>query len=672
MRWILIATALGVAASCSEEVPGPGASPPDAAITFHRDIAPIVFESCSPCHHPGEAAPFSLLGYEDLHKRAKQIAIVTGDRFMPPWLPDSSVNSYAGDRSLEPGQIETIRRWVEAGAPEGDPADAPPTPHWTSEWMLGEPDLVVQTPDVYTVPAEGRDVYRNFVIPSPVLETRYVRAVEFRPDNRRVLHHAVLFVDGSGGARAMDRRDPEPGYPAMALGEARIPDGQFVGWTPGKPPPPGSDDVSWRLDPYTDIVIQMHLRPSGKPEPIQLSLGLHFADSPPTKHPMEIRLYSREIDIPAGDPAYVVESSYELPVDVQVLGVYPHAHYLGKDLQGYATLPDGTRKWLVHVPSWDFNWQEEYFYAEPMFLPRGTTLAIHYVYDNTSNNPLNPNDPPKRVVHGFESSDEMAELLLQVLPKEGDRPILWHDFVEKSREVDLARIERELVKTPEDASSHHWAAQYCLRLNRTAEAVEHYERLVELSPGQPNPLQRLGQARLADGDVEGALRDLQAALEIDPRNLRAIIGLGLAHLRLDRSQEAEQEFRRALEMDPVNAPANTFLGEILMDRGEREAAARCFTEALSRNPEHTRALWDLASLDLEQGKVDDAIRWCEQALHITPDLPEAHNVLGLAFEKRGDLERARLHFSLAHRFDPEVPAYEENLARVGSAREAGG
>lgn len=646
------------------QAPPPG----EVAPTFARDVAPMVFEHCTPCHRPGEAAPFALLTYEDVRKRAKQIVQVTGSRFMPPWLPAADGNAFLGDRSLAEDEIALLRRWLAAECPEGDPAELPPRPEFPTGWQLGEPDLVVTMTEAYTVPAEGRDVYRNFVIPQPTDANRYVRALEFRPDNRAVLHHAVLFVDGSRYARGEDRRDPEPGYEAMGLGVLRPPNGQFVSWTPGKGAIVYDRGIAWSLAPELDVVLQCHLRPTGKPEPFRLSVGLYFSDQPPTEHPLAIRLWSRDIDIPAGEKAYVVEESYTLPVDVSVYGVYPHAHYLGKDLRGWATLPDGTERSLIHIPSWDFNWQEEYFYTEPVPLPRGTVVHARYVYDNSADNPFNPNQPPKRVRHGLQSSDEMAELQLQVLTSEWDRPLLWHDFVQLSYSVDQRNVERGLELYPEDRALRDEAFKYSVRRGDTAGAVAHARKLVELAPASAESLTRLGQALVADGDYDGAIRILEQALTLSPRTGKTLFLLGRAHQKAGDEEKAMGYFRKVLERDPRNFLANGAAGEVLERRGERAEATRLFEVALATNPEHLLALWNLARIDLDEGRIERARERCRQVLDIAPDEGGAHFVLGLIAEHEGRPEEARKRFELATRFEPKEREFAAALARSQEAR----
>ncbi len=391
---------------------------PEPEITYTRDVAPILFENCGACHRPGGAGPFSLLSYRGAKQRAKQIAQVTEDRYMPPWLPEPGFVELQGERRLSDGEIDTLRRWAEAGAPEGAPEDLPRVPEWPSGWALGEPDLIVESPPFKLV-AEGADVFRNFVLPLEVPAVRYVRAVEFRPEDPRVVHHAVMQVDRTGSTRRLDAADPGPGYGGMFLGASERPDGHFLGWTPGHFPREAPEGLAWRLEPGMDLVLQLHMPPSGKPEIVRSQVGLYFTGEPPKREMFGLLLGTEEIDIPAGESDYVVEDRFTLPAQVSAFGVYPHAHYLGKSLHAWAEMPGGERRWLIRIDDWDFDWQDEYRYQAPIRLPAGTPVVMRYTYDNSAANPQNPHHPPRRVTYGPESADEMAFLLLQTLP---DRP----------------------------------------------------------------------------------------------------------------------------------------------------------------------------------------------------------------------------------------------------------
>lgn len=284
---------------------------------------------------------------------------------MPPWPPESGHGEFARSRRLSDDQIDVIQRWVANGAPQGDPGSVPAPPAWPETWQLGRPDLVLQLPQPYTLPADGGDLFRSFAIPLPIASRQYVRGVEFRPTNGRLVHHAVIHT---------------------------------------------------------------HLMPTGKPETLQFQIGFYFSDAAPVDEPVMLRLGSELIDIEPGEKEYPVNARYTLPVDVQVLSVYPHAHSLAKEMKAFAILPDGTITWLIWIKDWNFNWQDVYTYDRPVFLPRGTLLSMRYTFDNSGGRGHQTHGPPRRVVYGPRSTDEMADLWLQVLPRNAsDAAILQRD-----------------------------------------------------------------------------------------------------------------------------------------------------------------------------------------------------------------------------------------------------
>jgi hypothetical protein len=251
--------------------------------------------------------------------------------------------------------------------------------------------------------------------------------MELRPANPRILRHAVVGVDRSARARTLDARDPEPGYPGMRFDLMTDPSHGLDVWVPGASPWVEPDGMAWRLDPGSDLVLQLQLRPGGERESIQPSIALYFASAPPVRDPVIITLESTTIDIPAGSRRHAVIEEHVLPADVQLLSVYPHAHNLARELRATATLPDGTTKQLLRIGAWDLHWAERYRYRTPIDLPRGTTIRMEFVYDNSESNPLNPSYPPRRVRRGPELTDEMAVLWLQVVPRTADGAALLKD-----------------------------------------------------------------------------------------------------------------------------------------------------------------------------------------------------------------------------------------------------
>ena len=369
---------------------------------------------------PKRRRAFSLLTYEDVRKRGRQIAGVTTKRIMPPWHADrGAVSTFREERRLAESEIAAFRRWFDAGMPSGNAALMPATPSFPSGWQLGPPDLIVELPAAYPVPADGPDLYRNFVIPAGLTEDTWVRAIELRPTARTVVHHVLYFSDTTGAARRADAADPEPGYQGMGGGLRHTPLG---GWAMGQQPHAYPDGVALPLPKGADLILQFHFHPSGKPEAQRAQIGLYFADRAPARTLVNVQLpalfgFFADIDIPAGEPHFRVRDSFVLPVDVDGVAIGAHAHYLGRRLTMTATPPGGTPQTLLSIPNWDFAWQDRYFFEQLVPLPAGTRLDAEIEWDNSADNPANPSDPPVRVTWGEQSRDEMGSVTLQVLPR---------------------------------------------------------------------------------------------------------------------------------------------------------------------------------------------------------------------------------------------------------------
>ncbi|MBX3422577.1 MAG: redoxin domain-containing protein [Pirellulaceae bacterium] len=389
---------------------------PPAQVTYTRDIAPLLFAHCAECHRPGEVAPITLLSYEDAQKRADWLTEITGSGLMPPWKAEVGHVEFLGERRLSDFAKGLLKTWAATGAPQGDAADLPPAPTFSSDWRLGKPDLLLQAPVAFTIPADGPDVFQHFVIPSGLLEDKNVIGFEFRPGNPAVVHHAILFMDTMGLARAKDEETPEPGY--VTFGSIGVPTAGIVGvWTPGMTPRFLPDGMGMILPKGADIVLQLHIHPSGKEETDQSSLALYFSDQPPTRQLSRAPLVlgSVIVDIPANDPQHEITSTVTLPTDVTLISVLPHMHLLGKEIKVTATLPDGQETEVVWIKDWNFYWQDNYVYKRPMTLPAGTRLDMYCSYDNTADNPANPTIPPKRVFFGNGSTDEMSFAIFQMV-----------------------------------------------------------------------------------------------------------------------------------------------------------------------------------------------------------------------------------------------------------------
>ena len=375
-------------------------------VTYNRDVAPILQVHCRNCHRAGEVAPFPLESFGDARKRAGQIVAATGDHFMPPWKPAPGFGHFLDERRLTKRELAVLAAWAETERPEGDPDDLPPAPKFAEGWRLGEPDLILKMPEEFEIPADGADVFRNFVIPVELEGDKLVAAAEFRPGNPRIVHHAIFYLDSNGVARKKDEADPGPGYGSFG-GPGFLPTGAVGGWSPGGTPRRLPDDMGRYLKQGSDLVMQIHYHPSGKVERDQSLVGLHFVKRPSQKIVAGILIADRRLDIPADEPRHQIEAAYELPNDVTMVGVVPHMHLLGREMKVTATLPDGQVEPLVWIQDWNFNWQDEYLLKEQLRLPRGTRLHVEAVYDNSSSNPVNPSSPPKRVTWGEQTTDEM-------------------------------------------------------------------------------------------------------------------------------------------------------------------------------------------------------------------------------------------------------------------------
>jgi tetratricopeptide (TPR) repeat protein len=597
---LAICSVLASCLACGEAVPESAPATTTAAPTYARDVAPIIHAHCSPCHHEGGPGPFALLDPDDVDDHAEQIVEVTRSGYMPPWLPREGYGRFAGQRGLSATQRAVLADWLAGGRQSGDLSSAPPPPTFTDGWQLGEPDLVLRAEAAWELPADGPDVYRNFVISVPPGPARFVKTVELRPGSPRVVHHAVLRVDVEGEARRLDRADPASGFSGMVVGGARMPGGNFVGWTPGKTPYAGSDERGWSLAGESDLVVQVHLRPSGKPESIVPEIGIHFATRPPSKAGLALVLSSTDIDIAPGDANYEVIDSLELPADVLVASVYPHAHFVAKQIEAYATLPDGRREWLLSIDDWDFDWQDQYRFVVPIELPKGSVITMRHVYDNSAANPRNPSSPPQRVRFGPSSTDEMAELILEVEPRNPeDLQVLDAALEARWLAVQIATAQRALASEPADVSTRANLASLLAHAGRTAEAKREYEAALALHD-DPGTRVDLSIVLATLGELEQAEAQLDAALRREPEHARAHLVRGNRQRssgQLGSLDMAVVSYRRAIAADPELVEAHNNLGATYEQLGQPERAARSFAQAVALAPgraqfheNHARAL----------------------------------------------------------------------------------
>jgi len=376
--------------------------------TFNKHVAPILWKNCANCHRPGEVGPFSLMSYDDAAKRADHIVEITASRAMPPWKAAHDYGNLSGVRRLTDEQLDVLARWAKAGAPQGDPQDLGTPPTFAEGWQLGTPDLVLEMPEEFDVPADGPDVYQCFVMPIPTTEHRTVAAAEFRPGNKKVVHHAIMFLDGNGAAHQKDISEPGPGYRSFG-GPGIIPTGGLGSWAPGAIPYRLPKGIGKFLRHGSDMVLQIHYHPNGKPQKDRSKVGIYFTKTPAETIVGGLALMNTKLAIPPGAKEHKVSAKSEpLAADVYLLGLGPHLHLLGRQMKVWAETPTEKEVPLIWIEDWDFNWQLGYGFKAPVKLPKGSVIHCEATYDNTEDNPHNPNSPPKLVTWGEETTDEMC------------------------------------------------------------------------------------------------------------------------------------------------------------------------------------------------------------------------------------------------------------------------
>lgn len=624
--------------------------------TFARDVAPIIHGRCASCHHPGEAAPFSLLTYDDVRQRSRQIVEVTHKGLMPPWLPKPGHGDFIGARRLTPSELQTLKAWAEQGAPSGNEADIPKPPRFAEHWHAGKPDLVLETPE-YTLTGDQRDVFRNFVVPINLEAPRWVQSIELLPTNPRVTHHARLGVDSSNESTRREAEDPQPGYDGMAWGQD--PDGQLVIWAPGmvaSPPPP---DVAWRLYPRSSLVLHAHLQPSGKPEKVKFRIGLRFTSIPPKLRPAVLRIGSTDIDIPVGARDHTVMDQFLLPIDVDVHTIFPHAHSLCRDVHVVAERPDGGIEQLIHIEQFDENWHDNYRYRQPVRLPRGTRLHSKFKYDNSADNPRNRSRPPRRVVYGSNASDEMADVYLQVTAAAPDqRAALMEEYKRYELNARLTGHRRALELSPNDPWHLEGLAACYVAQGALDQAISTLELRIQTGPKAVFPVTSLGMALLARGEPILAEEKLRLAIEQDREYPLAWYGLGKSLAAQQQLRKAEQALRTAAELAPGFLDAAINLADLQMVRGDLDGARDSCILAISTSPDNSAVYLKMADILVRQKKYADALTQFKMAHHYSPYLHPPKVLLAVACLNYGAADEGHklLREARAEAPDHPVPA----------------
>ncbi len=609
------------------------------AVTYADDVAPIIQESCITCHNPNGIGPFSLTNYEEVRRRGRQISEVTQSRYMPPWKPDADYGpALIGERRLSESQIQSIQSWYASGMESGDLSKLTPYTPPANEWQLGTPDLIIQLDEPFRLPAEAEDIYQNFVIPLPINKTVYVRAFELMPESRLAIHHALLTVDNTRKSRERDAADPGPGWNGMEIG-GDPPAGHIIGWTPGQEPYQAYPGTAWKLTPGDDLVLQLHMLPTGKPESVNPKLALFFADKEPTLPSYVFQLRNYDIDIPPEDLNYLRTGSMRVPVPVKVVSVYPHAHYLGKDIQLYAKLPNGDTQWLLRIPDWDFNWQGDYRFKDPIDLPAQSTLHMAYTFDNSSLNPRNPSSPPKRVTGGWRSYDEMAEAMIQVIPSNKENLEL---LVETQLQYDFELAGGE-------ARYHYYNGIALEQVNEPEQALKAYLKSIELDPEEARAYARVGDLLYQRGEIDDAEAYFDESLAYEPALVTSRLGKAKILLYKKQLRPAGFILKELYSEIPDNLQITMLLSNFyratndpVMAQSTMEQGLKYFSKSASFRMEYGRLLLSLSQLSKAEIELQEALR-IERNLGNNPKLLSAtHYLLATLHQKQGELKQATM------------------------------
>ena len=593
-------------------------------INYNRNIAPLLQANCAGCHKKNGIGPFPLLTYQDARRRAEMIGFVTKKRFMPPWHAKENYGHFRDERRLSDRQIDLIQAWLKAGAPRGAQKNAPPPVRLaSSRWPLGKPDKVLEMQESFTVPAEGEDIYRYFVIPSGMLNDRTIRAIDFRPGDAAVVHHCNFFVDYSGKARRLDQKDPGPGFSVFKKGSFMSYDsgGAMGAWAPGSDPYKLPPDMGMYLPAGGDIVFEIHYHLNGKATKDKSALALYFAKKPVKEYVDGLFLGTQDLDIPPGEKNYQRHIRMKVPADVRLIDIAPHMHYLGKEARARATLPDGRTIPLIHLQNWDIRWQNVYIFREPIFLPRGSTIDVYFRFDNSADNPANPHLPPKRTRWGWGTDEEMSEIYMAVIPA---NPEEMKALTRAARATWRQNAEPGVSKDEPSVA--------------TIDA--NIRRLAELALWTSEGEERMGElARMAE--MEKILKRTRAFAKGNPghpgyQTLHGVLlSVAIEYVHSSRKQyrmatEADEYFGKALSIEPDYYDARLARAALYLFSGERRTVAAGRAEmnsiiktneklpAHKKRPEHARAFELLGDYYKQSGKEERAREIWKRGLRFYP------------------------------------------------------
>ncbi len=400
-------------------------------VTFTKDIAPIIYNNCTKCHRPNEIGPFPMTNYDEILPWAPSIKYVTSIRYMPPWKADPHFSRFIGERVLTEDQIELIGEWVDNGSPYGVASEEPALPNFPAGSQVGTPDLVLKMSEAFVHQGGNQDEYRVFVLPTGLTEDKQISTIELRPGNKKVLHHALFAYDVTGSAQAMDDADPKYGYDGFGgFGIDEAMNNMFPGYVPGQKPVPYPEGLGQILPAGADLLMQAHYGPSPVETTDSSTINIFFKKEPVERQVQNLiflplsPFLTGDFFLMPPNQVKTFHTQFTTPIKVSVFAIWPHAHLLNKSYEVFAVDAGGDTTNLIRIPDWDFNWQGVYSFKKFMVLEPGTTIHAIVTYDNTTNNPSNPNSPPTWVSWGERTTDEMLFMPINfVIYKQGDENV---------------------------------------------------------------------------------------------------------------------------------------------------------------------------------------------------------------------------------------------------------
>lgn len=512
----------------------------------------IIQRHCVECHCPDGAGPFSLTTYRDVHKRSRQIMEVIRDGVMPPWLPENATGTFVGERHVSQSDRDALNQWY-AQLPEYKASDLDAV-----EWAVPgksfkrSPDASY-TSESYDLTPDGLDIYQNFLIPIDLDQQRYLDAVEIVPSNRRVTHHVLMRID----EQALLRRRMGDQRTLLSTDMTDVSaSGHIIGWQPGRDFSPFSEGLSWPLKGAVDLALEAHLRPSGKKESVQFTVHLYFTDKPPTRMVQKFALGNLDFTIPAGEREFVVRDHFRIPVDVRIYSILPHAHYIARSIRAEAVMPDGNRLNLIDIRHWQFDWQNLFTYRDPVDLPAGTEIHVEFIYDNSADNPSNPFNPPRTIQYGPNTSDEMAEVWIQLVSvRESESATLGEAIDRKIIHLLKKKFEREIAEFPQNAVALDKLGRYLFFERRYDESLNYFGRALAVDQGNFLTHYYCGLIYRIKNQLDFAKYHFEESVKLNPGYYKNYGNLGALFLGRRQYAEARRAFEKALELNPGDSLA---------------------------------------------------------------------------------------------------------------------